>query len=195
MEWRNLIVDVSGGIQTRHLLSTIPTSYYLCQLALRCMTLGSRHNLKAGGNRDNFQVLLKYSPGGTVKDYRNPQSGHQVPKTFWNNTHNILDTHKDMSKVPLLRSTELRATGLPATWNTSQAIEGFHTVDWLCEVYRRQSYCRRSSLFARDSRTKQLHVSFPTGDSLHSDSKHIHVSRHNEFVNGVVFSLNFNLNN
>jgi hypothetical protein len=68
-----------------------------------------------------FDVVLKYSPGGTVKDYRNPQSGHQVPKTLRNNTHkhhNILDKNKDMSKAPLLRSTELPATGLPATWNT-----------------------------------------------------------------------------
>ena len=35
-----------------------------------------------------FDVVLKYSPGGTVKDYRNPQSGHQVPKTLRNNKHN-----------------------------------------------------------------------------------------------------------
>lgn len=35
-----------------------------------------------------FEVVLKHSSGRTVKDYRNPQSGHQIPKTLRNNTHN-----------------------------------------------------------------------------------------------------------
>jgi hypothetical protein len=80
-----------------------------------------------------------------------------------NNTHTTTEfsnTNRGMSKAPLTRSTELPSTGLPATWNTTQAVEGFHTVDCPCEVSCRQTYCRISSLVARDSSATQLHASF-----------------------------------
>ena len=139
------------------------------------MTSGFRHNLKAGDNRDNLRGGSKAFAWRDCRRLQKPSvrtpSSENDEKQYALH-HNILDTNRDTSKALSTRSTELPVSGLPATWNTSQAIDGFHTVEYLREVSRRQSHCPLSCQVARDSRTTQLHVSFPTGDNLHNDSKH-----------------------
>jgi len=186
-----------AGSKTRHLLSIIPTSYYLCQLVLRCMTSGFRHNLKDGGNRDNFRGSSKVFTWRDRKDCRNPQSEYQVPKTLSNNSHSTTkfstQTRTCLRSLYYGRQSCRRLVCQRRGIRRKQLRAFIRSTD--CEVYRRQCYCRLSFRSRQQNHAAASELS--EGDSLHSDSKYtcIHVSRHNEFVNWVVFSLNCNLNN
>ena len=126
------------------------------------MTSGFRHDLKAGGNLDNFRGSSKVFTWRDRKDCRNPQSGHQVPKTLRNNTHNTttFSTQTRTYLRPLYYGRQscrrlvcqrrgIRRKQLRAFIRSTDCVKS--TVDSVTVAF----------LFARDSRITQQHVSLP----------------------------------
>jgi hypothetical protein len=100
------------------------------------------------------------------------------------------------SQAPSTRASESPATGLPATENTGQAARA--STRSTQSVRNLPSTELASPFLSCRSRTGKLTGdgrNFQRGDSLHGDSKQIHVNFHKEFVSWIVFSGKCNLNN
>jgi hypothetical protein len=100
------------------------------------------------------------------------------------------------SQAPFTRASESPATGLPATRNTGLAVRAStrstHPLRSLpsTELASHFLSCRsKTGTLTGDGNN------FQRGDSLHGDSKQIHVNFHKEFVSWIVFSGKCNLNN